>query len=309
MNWKSKTISLLEMDPKAARLYLLAQEKIDALRPLLDNLEEGTDPQFVLSASEKIEALLQKEGGGVMDLLRKKYEEVQQILPNLAPKVKNILLTDVTDVESLGIGLQDISEVVKRNTDENAKEYKYTRKNTPSSELSELTKNIVYQAFNIFKKTVDHIEEKGSRLEYFFGLVQDEAVKYVNEVEPLLRPAFNQRIQQWARTVSSTDTFTASVKEEAINDMLLENVSGSVEGEAPLSPEGEKKESEVTEIKQNKTKFLVTSPKSKPRMKSTFTNLVSKLQCLECGKILPETARKCSKCGSEDIDLYVGGSK
>lgn len=32
-------------------------------------------------------------------------------------------------------------------------------------------------------------------------------------------------------------------------------------------------------------------------------------QCQECGKTLPETARKCSKCGSSDIDLYVPPKK
>ena len=32
----------------------------------------------------------------------------------------------------------------------------------------------------------------------------------------------------------------------------------------------------------------------------------AKFQCQECGKVLPETARKCSKCGSEDLDLHVG---
>ncbi len=35
---------------------------------------------------------------------------------------------------------------------------------------------------------------------------------------------------------------------------------------------------------------------------------IAKFKCQECGKILPETARKCSKCGSEDIDLHVGST-
>jgi len=32
----------------------------------------------------------------------------------------------------------------------------------------------------------------------------------------------------------------------------------------------------------------------------------AKFQCQECGKILPESARKCSRCGSDDLDLFVG---
>lgn len=257
LNWKKRIAALLESEPQKAHLYLQAQEKIETLSPVFNALAEGTDPQAILTASVEIEAMMEKEGISLKELLQKKYQEVQKVLPVMAPKIKNLLMNEVTDVDGLQQNLQNVTETINQNEEQNASEFKYTKKNTNSNALSNLAKSVVDAAAAQYRDMIEDITDKKERVRFFLSLLEDEVVKVLDEIEPALRDIFNVRVKEFAKQVVMEPTFSASknvrasLKRKAINDMLLENCSGSVDGEA-----------EIKEIRETRPRFLVTSPKS-----------------------------------------------
>jgi hypothetical protein len=269
LNWKRKIAALLESEPLKARTYFFAQEKIEALSPVFDGLPEDTNPQAILTASVEIEAMMGKEGISLKELLEKKYQEVQKILPVMAPKIKNVLMNEVTDVDGLQKNLKTVTDTLTQNEEQNASEFKYTKKNTNSIALSNMAKSVVDGAAAQYRDMIEEMTDKKERVRLFLSLLEDEVVKILDELEPALRDIFNVRVKEFAKQVVMEPTFSASknvraslkkkamknvrasLKKKAINDMLLENCSGSVEGEA-----------EITEIRETRPRFLVTSPKS-----------------------------------------------
>jgi hypothetical protein len=257
LNWKRKIATLLESEPLKARTYFFAQEKIEALSPVFNHLPENTNPQAILTASVEIESMMVKEGISLKELLEKKYQEVQKVLPVMAPKIKNVLMNEVTDVDGLQKNLQNVTDTITRNEEHDASEFKYTRKNTNSFALSNMAKSVVNNAAALYRDMIEEMPDKKERVRLFLSLLEDEVVKILDELEPALRGIFNVRVKEFAKQVVMEPTFSASknvrasLKKKAINDMLLENCSGSVKGEA-----------EITEIRETRPRFLVTSPKS-----------------------------------------------
>lgn len=241
--YRVQIAELLEVNSREVLPLLKAQEKVDLYYPIISKMGK-LSPEEVLKVSSKVEEFL-KEGISLKEILEKKYQEVQKVLPTIAPKVKDLLLTNVTDVDGMKDNLQDITQTVKDNTKQDKAEYTYTRKNTSPSELTNLAKTLVNMALEQYKKVVDTISDKSQRISLFLGLVEDEVVKILDEVEPLLRPALNDRVKDAARTITYGPIFTSSKK--ALNDPLLEDFSGKME------------EAEIKEIP-GKKKFMVTSP-------------------------------------------------
>jgi hypothetical protein len=197
------TASLSKGHKAEANLYLSALSfDPTLLSELLDTLEirVGFDDSSLYAFLHKASAHTGLSLNDVVKKVNDAFKNLKTKLP-IGNDIKELLTTDVLDVEGLKISLDNLINDLK--VPEKKVEpqvlndvYQHTIKNTKPSELDEMTRQLVENATSEFKKVFEGTELNEP---HFWTILKAEASKMILTLDPVLRSRFVPLLQRYGQ--------------------------------------------------------------------------------------------------------------